>query len=603
MNLAENLTEYLKSNPGKNVIAELNPFDGSARSYRYISNADLLGKVRSLAGYLQKIGVSRGDRVAILSNSRPEWLVADLAIQLCGAVSVAIYQTLNTAEIAYILYDSNTKVIFAENQEQIDKLKVIFSSENLIPAVEDKPALNVRIGVTQVISFEDVEGFAGTVKIDNLLNEYEKNFTEVKIIESDLASLVYTSGTTGPAKGVMQTHANHLANISQVVESGIISRNPSIMIVLPLAHSFARLMAYLGIFTGCSLIFPAVSDRRSSKFNASAVTRDIKDANANIIPIVPRILEKMKEAIEVRAAGEGLAPGVLNFALKLAQKKTNNSFKLSEKLLFLLIKPVLSKVKKELFGSQFHFAVSGGAKLYPEVNSFFESLDIQILQGYGLTETCVATNINRPENNRIGTVGPVLSSSIQIRIDSDGEILFRGPNITQGYLNRPKATAESWDREGWFHTGDLGSLDNQQFLTITGRKKELIVNSYGKKIAPADIEAKLIADPLVAQAMIVGNDKKYCAALLTLNLEMVKKLFPGINFDNIDWNKNPELLKYTGELVSKLNSELASYEAIKKFLILKDNWTVENGFLTPTFKAKRSLIERAFTEEINSLYA
>ena len=602
MNLAKKFIEYAEKYPAKRAISELLPLTSAKRQWRYYANTELLEQAKKIAQNISFYGLQKGDRIAILSNSRPEWLIADLGILLMGGVSVAIYQTLNASEIAYILHDSEAKMIFAENQEQVDKIREILQSEIIIPAVEDRREQKANIRIQRIVTFEEVESEIDSLSFKELLSQDFEAFSLPEILEEDLASLVYTSGTTGPAKGVGQTHANHLANIGQVVNAGILKRDPSIMIILPLAHSFARLMAYLGIMTDSSLVFPAVSDRLTSKFNASLITRDIKDANANVIPIVPRIIEKMKDAVAARGIGNSFSAKLIDATLKSANKVYYNKAGFKDRILYTLTAFIRNKIKTGIFGNHFHFAVSGGAKLYPEINHFFESLGIKILQGYGLTETCVATNINRVENNCIGTVGPVLDKSIELKIEQDGEILFRGPNITKGYLNRPKATAESWDSQGWFHTGDLGAVDKQGNLSITGRKKELIVNSYGKKIAPNDIEARLVSDPLIAQALVVGNDKKYCAALFTLNIEIIRKIAPSINLDSNDWNKNPEILKYLSQHVTKINSELAGYEAIKKFSVLKENWTVESGFLTPTFKAKRAVIERAFASEINELY-
>lgn len=567
--------------------------------------ADVKPKVCKLIKYLRSLGVKKGSKVAILSTSRPEWMEADIAIVSLGGVTVSIYQTLPEAEVAYILFDSGADIVFAENEEQAKKLINIHGREWDIPGTEDRPPQKSKVLIKKIITFED--SFPDSLMIDyreiikGPSGEVPKEIEE--LTRADLASFVYTSGTTGPPKGVVQTHGNHLSNVRQAAESGLFSDTSTIMLFLPLAHSFAKLMGYIGFLTPASLKFIAIIDTKTSRMEPVSVTRDIREGSANIVPIVPRLLEKMRDGISRQAASKGLKGLILgstvNSALDVYEKRAS----LKSKLLFLLTTSIRKKICLKLFGPHFKYGISGGAKLPVAVARFFDALGVEILEGYGLTETCVATNVNRFGNKKIGTVGPLLSKDIEVRILEDGEIAFRGPNISLGYHNRKTATAASWDNDGWFKTGDLGAIDSDGFLTITGRKKELIVSSNGKKIAPQDIEDKLKNSPYVSQVVLCGEGKPYCTALVTINEEAIKlllqnsgreipaKLSEDSHIKDLIWNH-----------VDKVNSGLANFEQVRKISILPNDFTLDNGFLTPTFKVKRKLVETKYKDLIEGMY-
>lgn len=574
------------------------------------SNEDVVRRVCALACFLKKAGLSEGDAVGIISATRPEWLEADMAIMAAGGVVVSLYPSLVEAEIAYILFDSATRFLFVENIEQLKKIDAVLSRSFQMPATDDRPSSEERVKLVKIISFEGIGEHDNAVTLGQILENSAQQGTDFNhdwyrhSDKDSLASIVYTSGTTGPQKGVMQIHGNHLSNIRQAQEGGLYQTNSIIFMLLPLAHSFSRLMGYIGFIAGTELQFPSISDAVSSRANQRRTLLDLSQCNCTVIPLVPRILEKMKEGIELQASRDSFKGFLIRSALKAAQSDRQGISNLLQSIVFIFTEPLRKQIRKKLFGESFEYVISGGAKLAPDVNRFFSEIGIEVLEGYGLTETCVATNCNRPGKNRIGTVGPLLASDIEMRISADGEILFRGPNISKGYLNQPLATQKAWDSEGWFHTGDIGSVDEEGCLTITGRKKEIIVTAGGKKISPERIEALLKAHELVSQAMLVGEGRPYCVAIITLDREKLQSL--RLKYQLTDIDKVFGHSDLTAQIVAHLdfcNSQLASFESVKKILIIRDELSVENGFLTPTLKMRRGPIVEHCRKDIERLYA
>lgn len=567
-------------------------------------------RIDKIANHLASLGVTLGTKVAILSASRPEWLEADFAIMSAGGIVVSIYQSLPPKDIAYILFDSDSKIVFVENQEQLDKLVTIMASRYDFPATEDRSELNTAIDIAHIVSFENTTEHPLNVSLEQIfqmpLDKPIDTWQSVK--RTDLASLVYTSGTTGAPKGVMQTHGNHLANVRQVLESGILPENCDIMLFLPLAHSFAKLIGLLGFLTSASLKFPGVADRHSSRLNQKSLAIDLAESNVHVVPVVPRILEKMKEAIEAKANENGLSNYLLRLTLMASTKNYSSSSCASHcnivwKLLHCLLTSIRAKIQLSLFGSKLEYILSGGAKLNLEVAQFFDMLGIKIVEGYGLTETCVATNVNRPDKLKLGAVGPVLAPDIEIKIEPDGEICFRGPNVAVGYYARPTATKMSWDAEGWFHTGDLGSIDNENHLSIVGRKKEIIVTSYGKNIAPVPIEDRLKSSKYIDQAMLVGEGRAFCVAIVVINEKEVLQYARSKKMSLEDpLHDNPIVSELIWNDVEQINHSLPNHEKIRKIILAQDEFTIENEMLTPTFKIKRNAILKKYADRIEELY-
>ncbi len=577
--------EHCNSNPEKVLFC----FPRSGNDIFETRNEVLL-KVKALAATLQSKGVTSGSRVGIISNTRAEWIIADLAILSLGAVSVSVYQSLLAADIAYILFDAEVTHLFIENSEQLNKIKELISKSWDIVATEDREATTKQFSFDSIISFEKIENNEGLDDIINFNDACSKNeniISKDNIERSALASLVYTSGTTGPPKGVIQTHENHLSNVRQVMESGLIINGASIFLFLPLAHSFARLMAYIAVTNNISLVLPEVSDPKNSKLNPALLLRDMAHSNCEIIPIVPRFLEKIKDQLESQATKNTVTALMLRLAL------SKYGF---------LVPFIKSKIKKKIFGEKFKYAVSGGAKLGASINSFFHNLGITILEGYGLTETVVATNACTLKYNKIGSVGKVLASDILIKIFEDGEIAYKGPNISSGYLGRPTATRKSFTEDGWFLTGDLGRVDEEGYLYVEGRKKEIIVTSGGKKIAPLPIEEKINNSPYISQSVLFGDGMKYLVVLITINKEYAKNCLKLNNQDLENPSECAALVKEISAHIDRINAELASFETIKKFHIANQDPSVENSMLTPSMKIKRNAVAEAFKKELEALY-
>lgn len=590
------------------------PAADGTRLWKQESYSSAAPKVARLANLLRSLGVEVGTPVAIISQTRHEWILADLAIQTVGGITVSVYQSQLAADAGFVLSDSGARIVFVENEEQLAKIEWLRSNPCPLPATENHPESTVRVPIDAVVSFERIHGSTAVQCLADVWNDSSLSADAPPIPTSvgrdSVASYVYTSGTTGPPKGVVQTHGNHLANVEQAAASGVFPGDGTLFLYLPLAHSFARLIHYVGCLTSAHLILPSVADHRTSRIDLSSVARDLRECGATVVPSVPRLFEKMSAALQARAAGKSLQQRILGLCLSNAQssyerRSTGKPLSLLEHLLFEGLQPIRRKIRRELFGVNFTHAISGGAKLDSGVNKFFDSLEITICEGYGLTETCVATHVNRPTRRRIGSVGPAFEG-VETKISpEDGEILLRGPNVTRGYLNRPKATADSWDADGWFHTGDVGAIDQDGFLFITDRKKELVITAGGKKIPPTAVEGQFKRFSFISHALLYGEGRPYCVMLFTLNEPELRSLLTSSGIPVPSDHKLSEMSAVRGMLqdaVNKVNENLATYESIKAFCIADEDFTVENGLLTPTLKMRRRQITARHLGLISSLY-
>lgn len=564
---------------------------------------DVAQRIRKIYQYLHRSGVKPGDSVAILSNTRPEWIEIDLAILSLGAITVSVYHSIPANEVGYILWDSGAKVVFAENEEQVTKILSLTKEKFTIPAREDSPEESVLLNISHIASLECVNEHPDVIELSTILNDetlIDPPALETKITRDTTAALVYTSGTTGPPKGVIQTHGNHLTNIRQALLSGMFAPEGTLFLFLPLAHAFARLIGYLGFMTPAILHFPSIASKSKSIVDLALVAEDMRFSNANVVPAVPRLFEKIKSKIESEAKKRSIKGILLRTMLNSSAKvfacsKNGTHPDTLTQVLFSGTAPLRAKIKRQLFGSDFLHAIAGGAKLPIDVNEFFESLGILIYEGYGLTETVVATNVNRIGKKKIGSVGPCLDK-VEIKIADDGEILFKGDNISPGYYKRPKATADSW-KDGWFHTGDIGIIDSEGFLFITDRKKDLIVTAGGKKVPPQELETLLKQSPFISQAIILGDGKPFIIALITPDVLG----FQSVGVENPFTSHTDARNILAGE-IQKLNQTRASYETIKDFRVLPEELTIENGFLTPTLKVKRKVVTEAYKGLIEEMY-
>lgn len=561
---------------------------------------EALFQVLQLATYLKNVvKINRGDRVAILSATRYEWVLADLAIMAAGGVSVSIYHSLLSDDVGFILFDSDATAIFVENDEQLKK--VVEAETHGVKVGDETTPLSPRTK----IAFEKISTPLNSqcTELHSLLSSDTSSKTldtaadELRAMikpatQETTATIVYTSGTTGLAKGVVQTHGNHLSMLQSAGLSGLMGDGSGLFLFLPLAHSFARLIEYVALATGGDLIFPAIVDRKSSKFDAKQVLSDLAASGARVFPSVPRLFEKIMEGfLSSRSPTRKLVAWAVQARMRGATGITGA-----------IAAKIVKGARKKIFGKSFGYAISGGAPITTETIRFFDALDATIFEGYGLTETCPAIAANTARYRKIGSVGRPFPCN-EVKFDpEDGEIIVRGGNIAQGYWKRPEETEVAW-KDGWFHTGDIGRLDEDGFLFITDRKKDLIVTAGGKKIPPTLLEGKLRDSPLISQAFVYGERRPYIVALITINPDNVRSALGHNNDTSIEaLARDPEVQRLIESVVSKLNSSLASFEQVKRFHILGEDFTIENGMLSPTLKPKRKVIYSRFESEIAALY-
>lgn len=569
-------------------------------AYRSVSWSACRDNVLAVASALLDLGLRPNDRIAILASTRPEWMEADVGALSIACVTIPIYPSNLPAECGYILVNSGARTIFVENAAQADKIR---------QAVRDGIDIEDSHVAVQVDRIVVMDGQAeGCLTWPKLLSDgrarLERNRAEIErrtaaISEDQLATIVYTSGTTGLPKGVVQTHGNHLAALHAIREVGMAQQGDIDFAFLPLAHSFGRMMEYLGLYMATVTAYAEKID---------TLVDDIAMARPHVLPSVPRIYEKVYAGIQqAREASGVVSRRIFDWAVSVGEARAQhvNEGKPVPAVLSVLDavahRLVFRKIHARL-GGRMKFMVSGGAPLSNEINRFFHAVGLPILEGYGLTETTPILTCNRPGATRIGTVGPAIPG-VKLRIAEDGEILAKGPNVAREYYERPTETAEAWDAEGWFHTGDIGELEDGM-LRITDRKKELIKTAGGKYVAPQKIENLLKARPLISQAVVIGDRLKYCVALLTLDPDAVRAWASGRDRNGSSIEKlaeDPELVGAVESQVAAVNKELASFESIKYFRILPRDFSIESGELTPSLKIKRKVIAQKYADLIQSM--
>ena len=553
---------------------------------------------REVALGLIALGRQKGDAVALLSASRAEWVQADFAILSVGGVTVPVYPTYPPELIAYVVNDSGSRTIIVEDPAQLAK---VLEAREKMPGLEHIIVMS-GYEATQPPKMVMTWAMLRRLGRDNAAAHASTLAARVSSIKpDDLSSIVYTSGTTGPPKGVMQTHGNHVAaqkagEACAPVEEGWVH-----LLFLPLAHSFARLESYIGVYRGLCTAFAE---------NLDKVGDNLKEVRPHFICSVPRVFEKVYAKILAGVeAGPPTKKKIFRWAIGVGREVSRHQQRGQPLPRGLAIKRaiahklVFSKLHAAL-GGRLQWAISGGAPLSRDIAEFFHSAGILILEGYGLTETCPVGTFNQPTKFKFGSVGQVLAG-IELKIAADGEILFRGPNIAKGYFKQAEATAEVFEPSGWFHTGDIGRIDEDGFLFITDRKKDLIVTAGGMNIAPQNIENMLKADPFISQAMVYGDRKPYPVALLTLNPDELTKFANEQGILATDSSvivKHPKVVERVARTVEEKNSQLQSYAKIKKFTILPTDFSQEGGELTPTLKVKRKVVSSKYLGEIEELY-
>ena len=565
----------------------------------HMSWAENKALVNRLIAGLTALGVKPGDRIGILSETRWEWLAVDWAILGMGAVSVTIYPNLTVDTIAFMLIDSDTKVLFAQNRGQYDKIKTIRAS---LPGLE------------KIILFEDAEEFvddpavmslshlchlssATAQQADDLAERYA-----AAIRPEMMASIIYTSGTTGRPKGVIHTQASMMAQVRSTGEAVTTFRpGMSHLLWLPLAHVLGRSEHLLALDRGGVTVFAE---------SPNTLARDIAAMQPNVIIGVPRIYEKAYAAVRAQVASSNpLRQRIFRWATRIGLQTLEKSEKgepISPRLRAahaIADRLVFHKVRAGL-GGHLEFSVTGAAPIEREVLNFFHAAGVLILEGWGLTETMAAIAVNRPEKCRLGSVGPATPRH-EIRIASDGEILLRGPCLFTGYLNNPAENKVAFTEDGWFRTGDIGYLDADGFLYITGRKKELIATAAGKKVVPDHIEALLKTITCVSQAAVFGDRKPYLVALLTLD---EGELRDWASANGIPWSSAEQIAAmerfrtYLDVAITRINTRLARHETVKKYAVVPGGFTIENDLLTPTLKVRRHAVEKRYGDVIENLY-
>ena len=559
-----------------------------------ISHATMLERVRRIAFGLASLGIERGDRVAILSENRPEWAFADYACLTAGFADVPIYGTLPAEQIPHLLEDSGAVAIFVSNVAQAGK---IASIRRRCPKLRHVIAFDANAKHNADVTLRDLEARGTAADTPERAAEYER--AALAVSPDDIATIIYTSGTTGAPKGVMLSHDNIRSNVEGACRLVQIE-NDTALSFLPLSHIFERMGDYWFFITGTTIAYVDSFD---------LVPQAMLEVRPTIAMSVPRLYEKMyARVLENALSGGAVKKRIFFWARSVADRWADQKlagrepggllalqYALAQKLVF-------SKLKART-GGRMRFFVSGGAPLAPEINKFFYAAGLTILEGYGLTETSPVIGVNTPDNFRIGTIGKPIDG-VEVKVAPDGELLTRGPHVMKGYFNNPDATAEAIDSEGWFHTGDIGVIEDG-FIRITDRKKDLIVTAGGKNIAPQPIENMVKTNKFVSQAVVIGDRRKFTVLLIVPNFEQVEKW---AKQRNMIWTDRSQLLAMPAvqqmveqEVRSKLTG-LAPFEMPKKIALLGSDFSVESGELTPTLKVKRRVIEKNYKSLIDSLY-
>ena len=565
-------------------------YKGDKGNYESIPYAELNAFVNKVAKSLKTLGIQKGDTTGIFSHNRPEWAIVDLAILKLGGIVVPIYPTLPLPSVRYILNDSKMKILFVENAELFT---VIDSIQNETPNLKE------------IILFDD-SGISTERKYINF-KEMKKIDTgtagdDESISGSDAATVVYTSGTTGEPKGVILTHDNIVSNVFSIVKRCKVTHEDRTVSYLPLSHMFERTSGYYGmLFTGATIAYAK---------NISTVALDVATIRPTVLLAVPRVIEKAyDEAVKKIEGSSFFKKALVSSAIRNLNEYANMKYKGIRVPFWLGVKyrfynTLVASKFRNIAGGRLRIIASGGAPLDQKLGKILHILGLNVLEGYGLTETSPIVSCHTLDNKRLGTVGKPLDG-VEVSMGEHDEILVKGPNVMRGYLNKPEETARVIDSAGWFHTGDQGQFDDDGNLIITGRIKELIVTSYGKNIASAPIEAMMTKSRYIAQSVLYGDKKKHIVALIVPDREGIGSY---AKERNIPFDTYPGLLEKSEikdlirEEIEEATVDLSSYEKVKAFAVIPEEFTVENGLLTPTLKLRRNKIAERYQKEIHALY-
>lgn len=581
-NLAQMFWEAIERNPRPDLFRV--PHAGG---YAPISSAEFGQRVERLCRGLASIGVLPGARVALISYNRWEWAMVDYAALSMGAALVPLYTTLPAEQIGFILADSGAKIAFVEDEAQLAKVQEVRSR---------LPELHSVV----LMAGRPPSGIAG---LEELMETRESSADSssareraLAIKPSDLATILYTSGTTGEPKGVRLTHRNLTSNLLAVCEVIGIDVSDTVLSFLPLSHAFERIVDYAALHSGASIAYPASMDR---------VVEAMQAVRPTVVAGVPRFYEKLYvAAMQARGQASPLRRWIFDRALRVGGRAAGRRREgrglgpLLAARLALARKLVLAKIHAKV-GGRVRLFISGGAALSEQVGAFLQACGFEILEGYGLTETSPVLTVNPRGRAKLGTVGKPIPG-VEIRIAPDGEILARGPNVMEGYHNRPEETRKTIDADGWLYTGDVGEFDEEGYLRITDRKKDLFKTSGGKYIAPQAIENALKLDPSVSSVVVVGEGRRFAAALVVPNPEAFRNALGELSRERLC--QRPEVREAVQRAVDRVNATLAQPEQIKKFALIHEDFSIERGELTPTMKVRRRAVESRYRELLEDMY-
>ena len=551
-----------------------------------LSTAGFVDAVRRTATALESQGVAKGDRVALLSTNRPEWHVVDFACHLLGAVSVPIYPTLTAAQVDYILRDSGAGWVFYDDGAKRDLLTGIDPTGPNGDGSEQNGL--------QLVAFDEDATAEGGTNLASLIagtpppEDADLEAFRGRVGRGDTASIIYTSGTTGDPKGVVLSHWNFVSNILCCQRLYDLGEDDQALSFLPLSHVFERTVDYLFFHRGVSIHYSPAIER---------VAALMPTVRPTVLCSVPRLYESAYIRISNTFATQPPARRrLIDWALKVGHRRAERG---GARLRALVADRLVFRKIKERFGGRLRFAISGGAAIADEVAAFFDAIGIRLYQGYGLTETAPVLSVNYRGASRRGSVGPA-APGVELRIAADGEILARTEGLMQGYWRNPEATSEAIDADGWFHTGDIGRIDDDGFVFITDRKKDLLVTSGGKNIAPQPIEQMLITHPAVAQVVVVGDGYPYLNALIVPNYAEPPPRFEGMSPEEL--RQDPRLHETIQRLLDQTNQRLPAHERVRRYRLLERELTIEEGEITPTLKVRRKIVSERYRDVIASMY-
>ncbi|MBD3414645.1 MAG: AMP-binding protein [Candidatus Aminicenantes bacterium] len=564
-----------------------------ADEYQPISTKEFEDRVVHLSLGLMELGLNKGDKLVLLSENCPNWVITDLASLSFGGITVPIYTSLVPEQIKYIINDSDAKVVVCSDLSLWEKVHSVRDQLNKVEnfIVMEDPAPEGTLSLSEVTE-------NGRKKAEKEPDLFEKTVSEIK--PDDIASIIYTSGTTGTPKGVMLTHSNFMSNSKATASIIEFTSKDTVLSFLPLSHVLERMVTFTYLYKGCSIAYAE---------SVETVGENLLEIKPHIMVSVPRVFEKiyakvMDSVLEGSALKKKLFFWSVRIGKEYAQRELSHQ-KISKSLRWkrsIADKLVFSKIVSKT-GGRVRFFVSGGAPLSKDIAEFFYGMGLVVLEGYGLTESSPVIAVNTFENLRFGSVGKPIPD-VEVKIAEDGEILAKGPNIMKGYYKLDEETKEAL-RQGWLHTGDIGYLDEDNFLYITDRKKDIIVTAGGKNIAPQMIENQLKTNPFISNVVVLGDKRKFISALVVPVFEKIKEYADASNieYESItDLVENEKIVNFVMSEVNRYSANLSSYERIKRIILLDRDFEIEKGELTPSLKVKRNIVEDKYKERINKLY-